>query len=206
MIAIVDCGTCHTDRIRETLDSLGEAPRVISRPDEVPRARKIIIPNGESFAGASRDLREKRLVEPLLEAVDRGCHVLAISLGMHLLFDVGEESGRHTGLGVVQGKVVQFDFGVHPAAKHFTLPHQGWNRVNWTTDCALLAGLQSGEHFYFDHASHAVPQHEEVIAAKANHGIDFASVVWKDRLFGTEFLPERSQDAGRTLLRNFLAM
>lgn len=205
-IAIVDCDTLQIDRIRTVAESVGAEVRVVTKPDDILRSDKIVIPSGDSFGRAARDLRERGLIEPLLEAFDRGRHVLAISLGMHLLFDVGHDSGRHTGLGAFSGSVVSFDFGDHPAAQHFTLPHQGWNKVNWTAECPLLDGLQSGEHFYFEHAFHAEPRHEEEIAATANHGIDFASVVWRECLFGTEFLPERSQNAGRTILENFLRL
>lgn len=206
LIAIVDCETLHTDRIRTAAESAGADARVVTKPDDILRSDKIVIPTGDSFARATRDLREKKMIEPLLEAVDRGRHVLAISLGMHLLFDDTDDSGRHTGLGVFSGSVVQFDFGDHPAAQHFNVPHQGWNRVQWTAECPLLDGLQSGEHFYFEHALHAVPRHEEDVAALANHGIDFASVVWNENLFGVEFLPERSQDAGRSILEKFVQL
>ncbi len=206
MIAILDCETGDLTRVKQALDSLGADARVVNSADGLERAAKIILPNGGAFAQTVRSLRDCGFVGPLLRAADRGAHILALSLGMHLLMDVSFEDGQHTGLGLIAGKATTFNFGTHPAARHFVLPHQGWNQVTWSTDCPLLNGLQSGAYFFFDHSCHAEPLNQDLIAGRCNHGIEFAALLWQGRLFATQFLPERSEQAGLKVLANFLAM
>lgn len=206
MIAVLHLDTAAPDGIKKVLDDLDADAQLVGSGEGLDRAAKIIIPSGDSFAGTVRNLRDRGLVGPLLRAVEEGRPVLAVSLGMHLLLDVSYEEGQHTGLGAVHGKVTRFDFGSHPAARHFVLPHQGWNQVVWSSDCPLMAGLQSGEYFYFDHSYHAEPLDEAAIAARCNHGIDFTAVIWQGRVFGTQFLPEGSHQAGAKLLANFVAL
>lgn len=206
MIAILDCETGDLTRVKQALDSLGADARIVNSADGLARAAKIILPNGGSFAKTVRALRDRGLVGPLLRAADQGSHVLALSLGMHVLMDVSFEDGQHTGLGLIAGKAASFDFGTHPAARHFVLPHQGWNQVTWSNGCPLLTGLESGEYFFFDHTHHAEPLDGRIVAGRCNHGIDFAAVLWQGRIFATQFLPERSEQAGLKVLANFLAM
>lgn len=203
MIAIIDCESCDTRDIKRAFDHLGTDVEVANSVNQLERASKIVIPTSESFPRMVRGLRDSGLVGPLLDAAGGGRPILAISRGMHLLFDVSYEEGQHTGLGLVHGKVIRFDLGDHPVARHFSLPHQGWNQVRWTNDCPLTAGLRSGEYFYFHHAFHAEPLDHTDATAHCNHGIDFAALIWKDRIFGTQFLPEKSEDAGLKLLASF---
>ncbi|MBN2563447.1 MAG: imidazole glycerol phosphate synthase subunit HisH [Phycisphaerae bacterium] len=206
MIAIIDCESSDTQGLRKAFDHLAAEARVVRSIEDVERASKIVIPNSSSFSRMIRSLRDARLVAPLLRAADDGRAVLGISHGMHLFFDVSHERGQHTGLGLIHGKVTCFDLGNHPAARHFLIPHRGWNEVHWTNDCPLSAALRSGEYFYFDHASYAEPLDEAFASAKTNHGLDFCSLIWKDRIFGTQFLPEKSEEAGLRLLANFAGL
>jgi glutamine amidotransferase len=206
MIAILDCETGDARRIQKAFSSFGADTQIVNSIDGLDRAAKIVIPSGSSFRENARWIRDRRLVGPLLRAINDGRGILAVSLGLHLLMDVSYEDGQHTGLGAIPGKVARFDFGTHPAARHFVLPHQGWNQVVWSNGCPLLAGLRSGEYFYFDHSYHAEPLDEHAVAARCNHGIDFAAVIEQDRIFATQFLPERSEEAGLKLLANFVAI
>jgi glutamine amidotransferase len=206
MIAILDCGSEDSAKTKQALDSLGADARIVSSAGDLARASKIILPNGGSFPELVRLIRDRGLVEPLLRAADQGVHILAVSHGMHVLMDVSYEDGQHTGLGVISGKATAFDFGTHPAARHFVLPHQGWNQVTWSNGCPLFNDLQSGEYFYFNHSHHVEPLDARLVAGRCNHGIDFAAVVWQGHVFAAEFLPERSEQAGLKVLANFLAL
>ncbi len=206
MIAIVDCESCDTQGIQRALDRLDADAAVVQSADGLERASKIVLPPSDSFPRMIRSLRDRGLVGPLLEAAHGSRPLLGISHGMHLLFDVTYEDGQHTGLGLIHGKVIRFDLGKHPAARHFLLPHEGWNRVQWTDDCPLTAGLDSGEYFYFNHARHAEPLDRADATAVCNHGVDFTALVWKGCIFGTQFLPEKSEDAGMKLLANFVRL
>ncbi len=204
MIAIVECESGNSEKVRDILTDLGADAQVVNSGEAIGRASKIVLPSTQSFSETIKRIRDRGFVAPLLTAVNDGRPVLGISHGMHLLMDVSFEDGQHTGLGAIHGKATHFDFGDHPAAKHFVVPHQGWNQVNWTNGCPLLAGLQSGDYFYFDHMNHAEPLDRRVVTAECNHGIDFAAVLWNRNVFGTQFLPERSDEAGRKLLMNFI--
>ncbi|HWL95423.1 MAG TPA: imidazole glycerol phosphate synthase subunit HisH [Phycisphaerae bacterium] len=206
MIAIIDCGAAETAALKKSLASLDADGVSVTSADELHRASSILLPHAKSYRRVLGAMRDCNLVAPLLTAIDAGCPVLAIGSGMHLLFDAIRDSDQHAGLGVFPGTVGPFDFGNHAAARHFTSPHQGWNQVFWNEACPLLKGLSSGEFFFFDHAGHAVARDTTVVAATCNHGLEFPAVVGRGDLFGAQFLPERSEAAGKTVLMNFLKL
>lgn len=206
MIAILHGEPFHAERLVSAFGELDADIQTARRSDELDRADRIVVPSGDSFAHAARFIRDRRLVASLRRAVADGRPVLAVSLGMHLFFDCCAEAGEHSGLGVVGGRAARFDFGDHPAARHFVLPHQGWNQVHWRADCPLMAGLESGEHFYFEHTAHAEPADRSESIGTANHGVDFSAIIRHGSLFGVEFLPERSGAAGRSVLENFITI
>jgi glutamine amidotransferase len=206
MIAILNGESSDMQRLKQAFDHLGIDAQGVDSADRLERASGIVLPENRSFSRMIRSLRDLALIGPLLRAAADGRPILGISHGMHLLLDVSFEEGQHTGLGLVHGSAARFDLGEHPAARHFSIPHQGWSQVNWTGDCPLTAGLRSGEPFYFDHAYHAEPLDHRVVHARCNHGIDFSAVIWKGRVFGIQFLPEKSEDAGLKVLANFGAL
>lgn len=206
MIAVIDYETSSTQSLMKALGELGIDARLAAGIDDVQRAPKIILPAGDSYPKAARWLRDGGLVPPLLRAVDERRRVLGIGLGLHLLLDVSHEDGLHTGLGLLHGKAARLDPGDHPAARRFVLPHVGWNQVNWSSDCPLLAGIQSGEYFFFNHSYHAEPLDVRCAAGRCNHGVEFVAVLWSDCVMGVQFLPEKSGAVGRQVLRNFAAV
>lgn len=203
MIAVLDCQAHEPHRIVDAFRGLGEDARLVNAVEAIERAARIVLPDVTSYSRAVAAIRDRGLIGALLRAIDRGCPILGIARGLHMLLDVSYEAGQHTGLGVIHGKATRFDFGTHPAARHFTLPHIGWNKVDLTTGCPLMAGVTSGAYFYFDHAYHAEPLDDRTTCATTNHGVDFSSVLRRDRVFGTQFLPERSDEVGRAVLANF---
>lgn len=204
MIAVVDCEACRTRPVMSALEALGAEAQLVSTPEPLDSADKIILPPSLSYRRMLGSLRDRGLAEPLIRAIESDRPVLGIGGGLNLLFDVSYEDQQHTGLGIVHGKVGRFDFGNHPAARHFSVPHQGWNQVHWAMDCPIFNGLESGEYFYFDHCVHPQPLDTRIVAATTNHGVDFTSVVRQKNVYGTVFLPERSDAAGRTVLQNFV--
>jgi glutamine amidotransferase len=107
------------------------------------------------------------------------------------------------GLGLLPGRVVHFNFRDPPAARGLKVPHMGWNAVTWDKPSPLLAGLASGTCFYFVHAYHAVPADDALTLGVCDYGYPFAAMVQRDNLFAAQFHPEKSQQAGLTILRNF---
>lgn len=206
MIAIVDVEGAGAPKLMQALSRAGLAAGLAASQGDFERAERIILADAPDFAAGLRRIRDHGWIRPLLHtAADRP--ILGIGHGLHLLCDVSHEDGQHTGLGLIHGKALRLDPGNHPAARHFGLPHRGWNQVLWQVPASpLLTGLSSGEYFYFDHSAHAEPLDPAAIRGRSNHGVDFASVVQTENLYGVQFLPERSEEAGLKILVNFAAL
>lgn len=207
MIAIVDHGAADTGPLVRAFQRLGADAQPVNSIDRLERAARIVIGGLASFAALVRGLRDRRLVGPLVRAILEGRPFLGIGPGMHLLLDVSYEAGQHTGLGVLPGKAVTLEADAgHPVRRLYTPPHQGWAPVRWTAESPLLRGLTSGDSFYFEHAAVAQPLDTSATTAVSNYGVDFTAVVSSGRMFGTQFVPELSQEAGLRMLGNFAAL
>ncbi len=206
MIAIVDYGMGNLRSVQKGLERVGAAAEIVTRPEQVRAADKLVLPGVGAFGDAMEHLAQRGLIEPLREAAQSGRPFLGICLGLQLLFDASEEEGLHIGLGVLSGRVVRFDFSALPGGRELKVPHMGWNELCWERSCPLFSGLQPGAYFYFVHSYHVQPNDSAVCAATCRYGYDFPAVVWKDSLYATQFHPEKSQQAGLTILKNFAAL
>jgi glutamine amidotransferase len=200
MIAIVDYGVGNLRSVQKALERVGATAAVTSDPALLDRARGVVLPGVGAFGDGMKNLRARQLVEPVLQQVARGKPLLGICLGMQLLFDESEEMGQHRGLGLLPGRVVRFPEG------ELKVPHIGWNqlqmdRVSSETD--LLAGMRPGAHAYFVHSYYVAPDDPGDILATTEYGVEFASVVGRGQIWGAQFHPEKSQEVGLRLLRNF---
>ncbi len=206
MIAVLDLDDLSAAALRQAISRAGLAAGLAVSQADLERAERIVIPDVREYAAALQRIRDRGWIGPLLRAAGER-PILAVGQGLALLCDVIHANGLHTGLGLIHGKAVPLDPGSHPAARHFSLPHRGWNQVFWETEVSpLLNGLPSGEYFYFDHFTHAEPLDALAIRACANHGVFFAAVVQTDGIHGVQFLPEKSEEAGLRVLRNFAAL
>lgn len=206
MIAIVDFGQEDVPPLERALADVGAKGEVVQSPDRLKRAAKVVLSCSGAYSAAARQIRDRSLISTLLRAMAEGVPYLGVGLGMQLLFDVIYEGGQHTGLGVIPGKVIPFDVDTnHPVRRQFKVPHVGWTPVHWNDDCPLLSGLKSGDSFYFDHSTHAQPLDERVTIGRSGYGFDFSAVIWRGNLYGTQFLPHRSQENGSKVLANFAA-
>ncbi len=189
--------------VQKAFERVGADARIVTTPDQIERASKVVLPGVGAFADAIAHLRQQELIAPIIEAIASGRPFLGICLGLQLLFDLSYEDGEYTGLGVVPGKVVRFDFADTPTAHGLKIPHMGWNRLRWDEPCPLLAGLDIGAYFYFVHSYHVQPIDAHVKIAQSSYGIDFVAMIWRDNLFATQFHPEKSQRNGLRILENF---
>jgi len=198
MIAIVDYQMGNLRSVQKGFEQVGHQATITSDPAQLAQADKIVLPGVGAFADAVAELRARKLIEPILAAIEANKPFLGICLGLQLLFDVGYEDGRHEGLGVIPGEVVRFD--VPPEYK---VPHMGWNDLSIERRAPVLAGIADGSHFYFVHSYYVVPRDEGVVAATADYPDPFCAMIWRDNLFATQFHPEKSQQGGLQLLQNF---
>ena len=212
MIIVVDYGMGNLRSVSKALESLGASVRVTSDPRDVARAEKLILPGVGAFDAAMRELAARKLVEPVKAAIAAGKSYLGICLGLQLLFECSEE-GDVPGLGVLRGAVKRFSFNSALRTPHSALkiPHMGWNQVRGTgkgerEDCPLLNGIPDESYFYFVHSYYADPADRSLVALETEYGTRFASMVWKEKLFATQFHPEKSQAVGLQLLKNFIEL
>ena len=129
----------------------------------------------------------------------RGMCLVGVCVGAQLLMDDSEEDGFHDGLGWIQGKVKRF-------SHELKIPQIGWNSVTQQKKNLLFKNVSDEMHFYFVHSYHLEPANSDQVLGITNYGYDFASVVCKDNLWGVQFHPEKSQNAGLQLLKNFCTL
>ena len=205
MIAIIDYDIGNLRSVQKALEHVGADARLITTPQELARADKVVLPGVAAFGDAVDELRSMGLAEPLRKAVVEGMPFLGFCLGLQMLFETSSENGMHTGLGILPGKVVRFDFSSADLAGHrLSVPHMGWNQLSIRRPCPMLDGVDDGAFVYFAHSYHVVPADETVIATTTDYGMEFVSSVWKDNIFATQFHPEKSQAVGLRLLENFV--
>ena len=198
MIAIIDYQMGNLRSVQKGFEKVGHEATITSDPAVLARASKVVLPGVGAFGDAMAALQRRKLVDPIRQAVAAGKPFLGICLGLQLLFEVGNEGGRHEGLGILAGEVVRFEL---PA--DFKVPHMGWNQLAIRRPAPLLAGLAEGTHCYFVHSYYVVPKDAEVVATETSYSSPFCSMIWRDNLFATQFHPEKSQRDGLRMLKNF---
>ena len=138
--------------------------------------------------------------------VEAGKPVLAICVGMQALLSESEEFGLTPGLGISEGQVRRFPDTLPASTTRLKVPHMGWNQLQQQRACPLLAGIPDGAFAYFVHSYYAAPKDADAVVATTDYGVEFASVLWCDHLYATQFHPEKSQHWGLRILQNFFAL
>jgi glutamine amidotransferase len=205
MIAIIDYGMGNLRSVHKALEQVGAEAKIISDPEGIKKASKIILPGVGAFRDCMHNLAGRGLLEPLVAAIKGGKPFLGICLGLQLLFDESDEFGTYQGMGVLPGKVTRFPDAIKDS-EDFTplpIPHMGWNTVEIKKDTALFAGIEDGSYFYFVHSYYALPADPTDIVATTPYGIEFACAVQRANIYAVQFHPEKSQKKGLRLLQNF---
>jgi glutamine amidotransferase len=184
--------------VQKALERVGHAATITSDPAALADADKVVLPGVGAFRDAIAALRQRELVEPIRAAIHAGKPFLGICLGLQLLFDSSSEDGEFEGLNVVPGKVVRFN-----VPSEYKVPHMGWNQIAHRQRAPIFAGIDDGAYFYFVHSYYVVPQDVSLIATETDYAAPFCSGIWRDNLYAVQFHPEKSQDAGLRLLKNF---
>lgn len=199
MIAIVDYGMGNLRSVQKAFEYLGIDARIGSDRALLADASHIVLPGVGAFADAAEALRRAGLDEELKRQIASGKPFLGICLGMQLLFDRSFEDGEHKGLSLVPGEAVRFD------VKDLKVPHIGWNTVRVVKETPLFKGAED-LCFYFVHSYHAASVAPDCVETVCEYGYEFVSSVNRDNVFGVQFHPEKSGDAGLELLKNFGGM
>jgi glutamine amidotransferase len=204
MIGLVDYGAGNLTSVRKALTALGADFSTPERPEDCARHTALIVPGVGHFAATAA--LDGGWREAIGSAVRRGVPLFGICVGMQWLFEGSDEAPEVPGLGVIPGRIARLQGN---ADQRLKVPHVGWNALEFRPSTApgaggsrLLRNLPTGSQVYFTH-SYAAPVTAECVAA-TTHANTFSSVVERDNVFGVQFHPEKSGDAGLRILRNFL--
>ena len=203
MIALLDYGSGNLRSVHKALLAAGAEVRLAQRPAEIGDARGLVLPGVGAFDDCINAMQRQELLGASREFIRTGKPFLGICVGYQALFERSEEfNSCAAGLGVFKGSVVRF------SEKHgLKIPEIGWNEVKIVkADCPLYRGIADGSHFYFVHSFYPKPVDDSIVATRTDYGESFASSVWKDNVFATQFHPEKSQKVGLQLLRNFVEL
>lgn len=200
-VAIIDYGMGNLRSVSNALHSLECPHEVVSDPADIGRADKAIVPGVGAFQEAIENLTDRGLRAALEGHLARGKAILGVCLGMQLFFTESSEDGCHEGLGWIPGTVKRLE-----EREGLKVPHMGWNSLKLVSDNPLLNGVASESDVYFVHSYVGSCDDGSNVLATTRHGIDFPSIVARDNVYGMQFHPEKSQQVGIRLLKNFLAL
>jgi glutamine amidotransferase len=198
MIALIDYGIGNLRSVEKAFNAVGAQVIMTGDPEIIGAADQIVLPGVGAFGDGMIGLRERSLFDVVRSAVVRGTPLLGICLGMQLLFETSDEQGEHTGLGLLSGKVNRFP---EPGQK---VPQTGWNQISFKRESPLVEGLNEGDYAYFNHSHYCQPSLDEDSIAVTEYGLPYTSIVGRDRLYGVQFHPEKSQSVGLQILSNFV--
>ena len=187
--------------VQKAFERLGHAAEILSTPEQVAGAGHLVVPGVGAFRDAIALLDRTGLSDAIREHVKKGRPLLGICLGLQLLMDVSYEDGEHKGLGIIPGECVRFS--VDAAPHNLKVPHMGWNGLQFAKPSPLFNGIAPGAYVYFVHSYHGVPRDADVIAATADYGGPFVAAIARENVMATQFHPEKSQDIGAAVLKNF---
>ncbi|OGB90878.1 imidazole glycerol phosphate synthase, glutamine amidotransferase subunit [candidate division WOR-1 bacterium RIFCSPHIGHO2_01_FULL_53_15] len=200
-LAIIDYGAGNLRSVEKAFQKVGVDAEITKDKNTIRGAKGIVFPGVGSFDAAISELRTQALEGVVEEAIALGKPFLGICLGMQHLFETSEE-GKARGLAILPGAVKKFNFSGTPWS-NLSVPHMGWNRVLFKHKAPIFEGIEEGTMFYFAHSFYVDPKDEMIVATRTDYGIEFVSAVWKDNIYGLQFHPEKSGEAGLKLLRNF---
>lgn len=204
MINIIDYEMGNLRSVEKAFEKLGFAARVSADPQDIVSADKVVLPGVGAFRDCIGNLRQGGFVEPLLEHVAAGKPLLGICVGMQMLFDESEEFGRHRGLGLIPGKVVRFPSGMIENGEQLKVPHMGWNNINIKLDSPIFSGIEDGSYVYFVHSYYCAAENPADVAASCTYGeVEFCASAWHGNIMATQFHPEKSQEIGLKIFKNF---
>jgi imidazole glycerol-phosphate synthase subunit HisH len=196
-VAIIDYGVGNLRSVEKAFAATG-CEAVISGDESVLRtAERLVLPGVGAFASCMKALRERGFESLVRERAAAGTPLLGICVGMQMLFEASDEFGTTDGLGLLAGRVRRF-------GSEFVVPQVGWNRIQQRRSHPLFAEVADGSFCYFVHSFYCEPLSDDVMVGETEYGVKYASVVARGNVCGVQFHPEKSQDVGLRMLRNFV--
>lgn len=203
MIALLDYGSGNLRSVHKALLKVGAEVRVTQTPDGMKDASGVVLPGVGAFDDCINALRKQELLEASREFINSGRPFLGICVGYQALFEKSEEfNSCAAGLNIFGGKVVRF-----AGNDGLKVPQIGWNQLEIAQpDCPLYRDVAGGSYVYFVHSFFPKPTDDSIVATRTDYGETFASSVWRNNVYATQFHPEKSQKVGLQLLKNFVEL
>ena len=204
MIGIIDYGMGNLKSVEKAFAAIGEQAFISASAQELSNADRLILPGVGAFDDALAALNQSGLTELIRQAVSSNVPLLGICLGMQLLLDSSEETQNDTpsaGLGLIPGRVVRI-----PAKEGFKIPQIGWNSLIKPRESRLLRGIENGEFFYFVHSYYCSLENRGDVAAQCEYTALLDVALERGNLFAVQFHPEKSGNAGLSILKNFVKL
>lgn len=201
MIALIDYGSGNLRSVQKALLKVGANVRVVTGPKEINDAKAVVLPGVGAFDDCVNALQRQELLAGVKDFIKTGRPFLGICVGYQALFESSDEfNSCALGFCLFGGKVRRFK--EQPGLK---IPQIGWNQLEIVKSaCPLFNDIQNGSYVYFVHSFYPEPKDDSIVATRTTYGDTFASAVWKDNVFATQFHPEKSQKIGLQLLKNFV--
>jgi imidazole glycerol-phosphate synthase subunit HisH len=203
VIALLDYGSGNLRSVQRALTKVGADLRIVNTPAEINGASAMVLPGVGAFDDCVNALRRQELLEAARKFIQTGKPFLGICVGYQALFEKSDEfNSCAAGLGIFEGNVVRFS-----EKAGLKIPQIGWNQLDIAqSNCPLFRGIPGGSYVYFVHSFFPKPKDQSIVATRTTYGETFASSVWRDNVFATQFHPEKSQTIGLQLLKNFVEL
>lgn len=195
-VAIIDYGVGNLRSVEKAFAATGCDAIVSGNEKDLREAERLVLPGVGAFAACMRALRERDFESLVRERAAAGTPLLGICVGMQMLFDVSDEFGTTKGLGLLRGRVRRFE-------TELVVPQVGWNRIRQKQKHGLFDGIEDGAFCYFVHSYYCEPGNTDLLVGETEYGVRYASVVAQGNVCGVQFHPEKSQDVGLRMLKNF---
>ena len=199
MIAIIDYGVGNLFSLRSSFAAIGQEAAVTNDIGEIRRADRLVLPGVGAFRDAAEKLRASGMDLAVKEETAKGKPLLGVCLGMQMLFERSYEYGVHEGLGLLKGEIRPIAERIPAGLK---IPQMGWNALKIVQESPLLKYTREGEYVYFVHSFSATDCDESLLAV-TEYGADLTACVGKGNVYGCQFHPEKSGEAGLRILKAF---
>jgi len=199
MIALIDYGMGNLLSVYKAFQICGADIEIVSDPQLLLKSDAVILPGVGNFGDGMRHLKANDLDSAIIQVIRQNKPFLGICLGMQLLMDFSEEAPGVKGLGIFKGGVLRFPSTV------LKVPHMGWNNIGVTDNGGkMFRDIDVDSYFYFVHSYYVSCENKYIIAAECTYGPKFAAALMKNNVYATQFHPEKSQDKGLQVIKNFI--
>ncbi len=205
MVVVLNLESNNVSAVLKRVQEITANVKVTSDEADLRSASKIIIPGVGNFEPAIKYINACNIKNTLYEQiVEKKTPVLGICLGMQLLGNSSEEAIGSQGLGIIPGVTKKLPY--KSELPNYKIPHIGWNSINIVRDSPLFKGMENNTRCYFSHSYHLVPDTKDMVCGVTEYSTTISSVINKGHIFGVQFHPEKSREAGKILFKNFIEL